>query len=40
MCGVDTAKCCKSEEVYANREIYIEIKTGYKFSNGRRSALF
>jgi hypothetical protein len=29
MCGIDTAKCCQSEEVYANLEIYIEIKTSY-----------
>jgi hypothetical protein len=29
MCGINTAKCCQSEEVYANLEIYIEIKTSY-----------
>jgi hypothetical protein len=39
MCGIDTGKCCQSEEVYANLEIEIEIKAGYKLSDRRRSAL-
>ena len=36
MCSIDTAKCCQSEEVYADLGIYIEIKTSYSLTGEGR----
>jgi len=36
MCGIDTARCCQSEEVSADLEIYIEIKISYSLTGEGR----